>query len=152
MKAHRIYAILLRYVYNFKHSADRVTDVFYWPTIDLLLWGLTSVYFRALAPEVPSIVVVILSGLLFWIIVWRGQYEVTVNLLTELWDKNLVNIFVSPLKFSEWVTSFLILGFVKALVSFGFATVLALLLYRVGIFEFGLLLIPFVLPQQRQVL
>ena len=42
---------------------------------------------------VYPVVMIIISGILLWIIVWRGQYEITVNLLEDLWDKNLINIF-----------------------------------------------------------
>lgn len=145
MKLHRIYGIVLRYYFYFKHSIDRLSDVFYWPTIDLVLWGITSTYLRSIAPDASQIVLIIISGLLFWIIVWRGQYEVTVNLLSDLWDKNLVNMFVAPLKFSEWVAAFIIMGITKTVISFGFASILAFFLYKVNIFVYGFNMIPFIL-------
>lgn len=144
MKWHRIYGITLRYLYGFRHSWDRLTDVFYWPAMDLFLWGLTSSYIRTYAPHASNIVLMIVSGLLFWIIVWRAQYEITVNTLEEFWNKNLVNIFVTPLTFSEWVYSFIIIGIIKGLISFAFASVLAFFLYKTGIFVFGWYLLPFI--------
>lgn len=122
-----------------------MADVLYWPTIDLLLWGLASTYFRSVAPQVPEIVLIIISGILFWRIVWHGQFEVTVNLLQEIWDKNLINLFVSPLRFSEWVVSFVVMGIIKAAFTFSFAVVMAYILYRIEIFFYGLYLIPFIL-------
>ncbi|QQG44749.1 MAG: ABC transporter permease [Candidatus Roizmanbacteria bacterium] len=146
MKIHRIYGISLRYLFYFRHSLDRLSDVFYWPTIDLLLWGLTSLYFRSqLTTNANFIVFSIISGIIFWIIVWRGQYEITVNILSELWDRNLINIFASPLKFSEWIISFVILGVIKAMISFVFASAIAYLLYKLQIFAYGVYLIPFIL-------
>ncbi len=85
----------------------------------------------------------VLSGLLFWIITWRGQYEITINLLTELWDKNLINLFVAPLKFSEWVASLIVIGILKAFISIVFASVIAYFLYDINILMFGIYLIPF---------
>jgi ABC-2 type transport system permease protein len=120
-----------------------MSDSFYWPTIDLLLWGLTSVYFKNNLPGGSYILLTILSGILLWIIVWRGQYEITVNMLEDLWNKNLVNIFVSPLKFSEWLISFLIIGVVKSMISFCFALLMAFLLYKVNVFYYGWYFIPF---------
>lgn len=143
MKLHRIFGITLRYLYGFRHSWDRLTDVFYWPAMDLFLWGLTSSYIRTYAPHASNIVLMIVSGLLFWIIVWRAQYEITVNMLEEFWNKNLINIFVTPLKFSEWVCSFIIIGIIKGIISFSFASILALLLYKTGIFVYGWYLVPF---------
>ncbi len=144
MKINRIYAIVLRYLFLFRRSFDRLSDAFYWPTIDLLLWGLTSVYFRTYVPNASKIILVMISGILFWIIVWRGQYEITVNLLEDLWNENLINIFVSPLRFSEWVISFVIVGVVKAIISFAFAMMMAFLLYRVKLFFFGWYFIPLI--------
>lgn len=143
MKLHRIYGIVLRYLFLFKRSFDRLSDAFYWPTIDLLVWGLTSAYLRSFAPDAAPIILIIVSGILLWLITWRAQYEITVNLLEDLWNKNLINIFVSPLKFSEWVTSFLIVGIVKALVSVLFASGVAYLLYKVHILSYGIFLVPF---------
>ncbi len=145
MKIHRIFAIVLRYTYLFMHSFDRLSDAFYWPALDLFVWGLTSVYFRSFMPVDSPVLLIILSGIVLWLIVWRGQYEISVNLLEDLWNKNLVNIFVSPLKFSEWVVSFLIIGFIKAVVSLIFTSFLAFLLYKFRIFIYGFYIIPFFL-------
>jgi len=145
MKLHRIFAMMIRYLFAFRHNLDKVSDAFYWPTIDLLLWGLTSTYLASRAPLVPNLVLSIVSGIVFWVIVWRGQGEITLNLLEEFWDRNLINLFVSPLKFSEWFLSFIAIGLVKATMSFLFAVLVARLLYQLNLFFYGFLLIPFVL-------
>lgn len=145
MKLHRIYGMILRQFYLFTHSYDRLSDAFYWPAIDLFIWGLTSTYLRQFSPDNNKIIFVIISGILFWLITWRGQYEISVNLLEDLWNKNLVNIFVAPLKFSEWIASFIIAGILKAFISFIFASFLAYLLYKVNIFMYGFYLLPFAL-------
>lgn len=144
MKAHRVWGMTLRYLYAFRHNLDKVADAFYWPTIDLLLWGLTSTYLTSLQPNGGSQAFrIVLSGLVLWLIVWRGQGEITLNALEEFWDRNLINIFASPLRFREWIASLLMLGLVKAAASFLFAIGLAWLLYAVNLFSFGFLLIPF---------
>lgn len=146
MKLHRIYSNILRYLYMFRHSIDRMTDAFYWPTVDIVLWGIASLYFRSYLDDAPAIVAFILSGIVFWIIVWRGQAEISVNVLEEIWNRNLINIFASPLKFSEWIFSLLTIGAIKTLLSFLFGITVAFLLYKVQIFSFGFYLIPFILP------
>ena len=144
MKINRIWAMVLRYVYYFRHSLDRMSDAFYWPTMDLLLWGLTSAYFRQTSSVGSSkIIMIVISGILFWIIVWRGQYEITVNTLEEIWNKNLINIFSSPIKISEWVSSLLIIGVIKAVLSLSFASLVAYILYKINFFQFGFYIIPF---------
>lgn len=140
----RVFAMVMRYWFYLRHSYDRLADMFYWPLIDLLLWGLTSQYMRTQNPD-SNIMMLVVTGLLFWIIVWRGQYEITVNFLSELWDKNLVNIFVAPLQFKEWLAAVFVVGVTKMSISITFASIVSYFLYQVNIFTFGWYIIPFTL-------
>jgi ABC-2 type transport system permease protein len=143
MKFHRIWAVILRCNYLFKHSLDRQVDAFYWPTVDLVLWGITSTYLAQQSKTIPFAVLMVVSGIVLWIILWRGQYEFTVNILEDMWNKNLVNMFVSPLKLSEWISAFVILGIVKSAVSVSFAGLMAFVLYKTNLFTYGFKLLPF---------
>ncbi|MEX1052726.1 MAG: ABC transporter permease [Patescibacteria group bacterium] len=145
MKLHRLFGLFIRYMYYFRKSWDRLSDAFYWPAIDVLVWGITSAYVKKIAPDFPQIVLIIMSGLLLWLILWRAQYEISINLLEEFWNRNLINIFVSPVKFSEWVLTVMLLGLVKAIFSLPFAAILAYLLYKFNIFLYGFYMIPFIL-------
>ena len=131
-------------MYNFRKNWDRISDAFYWPVIDLFVWGITSTYIRKIAPDFPQIILIIMSGLLLWLILWRAQYEVSINLLEEFWNRNLINIFVAPVKFSEWVVTVMLLGFVKAALSMPLAALLAYFLYKFNIFSYGIYFLPFI--------
>ncbi|MDO8609525.1 MAG: hypothetical protein Q7R95_03170, partial [bacterium] len=137
MKIHRIYAVILRYTYTFMHSLNRMTDAFYWPFMDLLIWGLTISYINTISNGSGNVVVTVISGLLLWLVVWRGQYEISVNLLDDLWTKNLINMFVTPLQLSEWIVSVVLLGILKVVFSLGFAAIAAFILYRVALINYG---------------
>jgi ABC-2 type transport system permease protein len=115
-------------------------DVFYWPLIDLLLWGLTSSYITSSNPPANgeiSPVLTVVFGLLFWIVIWRSQYEVSTSLLQEIWDNNLINIFISPLSLKEWLFSTFCIGFIKVSISFIFASFFAKVFYRVDVLTLG---------------
>lgn len=142
MKLHRLWGLALRYLYLFRHSLDRLSDAFFWPTVDLILWGMTSRFFANSAAVDNKLVLALLGGIILWIFPWRGQYEISVNLLEDLWNRNLVNIFVSPVKFVEWVSTLLLLGVAKAILSFSFAGALAYALYTTNIFTIGWQLVP----------
>ena len=143
MKLHRIYAILLRHMYLFRRSYDKMVDSFYWITLDLLLWGITGMYFQSITPDFQNVIFMILSGVLLWNIVHRGQIDITSGLLEELWNKNLINLFVSPLTFREWIASLVALGFVKAIISFVFGSLITVLLYKFGILFYSVHLLAF---------
>lgn len=142
MRLYRLWGITLRYLFLFRRSLDRLSDAFFWPTVDIVLWGMTSKYFAASALADNRLVLILLGGIVLWIFPWRSQYEISVNLLEDLWNRNLVNIFVSPLRFTEWVVALLLLGVGKALISFLYAALLTYLLYAANIFTLGWLLLP----------
>lgn len=143
MNGNRIFAMILRDLINLRHSYDRLSDMFYWPAMDLLIWGLTGLYFVQQSRN-EILLSVMLTGLIFWIVIWRSQYEININLLHEIWDRNLVNLFASPLTLGEWIVSFLIFGLTKMFVSLTFSSLLAFFLYKYNLFLYGLWLIPFV--------
>ncbi|MBI4049313.1 MAG: ABC transporter permease [Candidatus Doudnabacteria bacterium] len=143
MSWHRIYGLILRYSYLLFRNPDRAADTFYWSTIDLLVWGLTGLYVERLAGNL-LIINIIISGIVFYYIIFRSQGEVSVNLLEEYWSHNLVNIFVSPLKFGEWMLAVVVNGVIKGLLGFVFAGAVALVLYKVAVFSYGFYLIPFI--------
>lgn len=145
MSIRRIFAMNKRYFYTLIHSYDRLSDMFYWPIMDILVWGLTGLYFASLSENPKETTNVLLTGLIFWIITWRSQYEITVNLLSEMWDRNLVNIFSSPLKLSEWITSVTIYGGLKMFVSLAFSAATAFILYQYHFFQFGWWLFPIII-------
>jgi len=142
MKIYRIWGVSLRYLYLFRHSLDRISDAFFWPTVDLVLWGMTSKFFASAASVDNTLVLALLGGIILWIFPWRGQYEISVNLLEDLWNRNLVNIFISPVLFGEWVLSLLILGVAKSIISFAYAAILTYVLYAANIFTIGWYILP----------
>lgn len=147
MSWHRIYAIILRHWYNMRRNLDRMTDLFYWPLVELLLWGLGSSYLTSFIGDNGSpatFVVAILAGICLWVIVNQTQLSVSVGLLDDMWNRNMVNIFGSPLRFSEWLIATLIVAGARMLLSVGFITVVALFLYHVNVYAAGIYLVPFV--------
>lgn len=144
MNINRVNAMFLRYLINMRHNYDRLTDMFYWPAMDLFIWGLTGLYLAQLSSNSSQYLFVILNGLVFWIVIWRAQYEITTNLLAELWDRNIINIFSTPLKVREWIVAFMLFGLMKTIVSLGFSAFLAFIFYKYNIFTYGFHLLPFI--------
>jgi len=136
MNGGRIWAVFLRYFYAF-WKFDTLCDLFYWPALDIFLWGITTVWIQKHQSGVPDLALAVLTGLVFWQLIWRGNYEVTINLLLEFWNRNLVNFFSTPLKLSEWVISVMLVGFAKILIHVIFAAGIVYFAYALSIFEVG---------------
>lgn len=138
----RIFAVFLRYFYFFARL-DHLCDLFFWPTLDLFLWGMTSVWIQHQGDNLPTIALSILTALVFWQMVWRCNYEISVNLLQEFWNRNMVNIFSTPLKLIEWIASLMLAGVFKICITALFGSCVVWLLYALNIFTLGWAFLPF---------
>lgn len=140
----RVWAIILRHLYNFRHNLDRLTDAFYWPALDVIIWGLTfSAFEKQGGVEISQVAMVIFAGIL-WYVLWRGQGEITIGILEEFWSENFVNLFATPLTQIEWMLATCILGFIKLVMTVTFTAVIAWLLYSANILSLGLSVVPFI--------
>lgn len=142
MSIRRIWGVFLRYFYYFS-KLDNLSEVFYWPMIDIFLWGITSVWIQNIQTDVPDIALMIMTGLVFWQIIWRSNYEITINILQEFWNRNLVNLFSTPLKLSEWMSATMLVGIVKMIITLLFSSLLVYLLYSLNIYEVGFAIVPY---------
>lgn len=142
MSWHRIWAVFLRYFYFFA-KMDHLTELLFWPALDIFLWGMASVWIQKRQESMPGIALAILTGLVFWQIVWRSNYEVSVNLLQEFWNRNMVNLFSTPLKLKEWIVSLMLVGITKIFFTISFGGFVVWLLYTLNIFTIGWAWLPF---------
>lgn len=139
MSLRRIYASIVRHMFTFRHSWDRLTDAFYWPGMDVVIWGLTISAIEAQGGAKASnyYISMIIFAVILWYVLWRAQIDITVSLLEELWSENLGNLFTSPLTRTEWTLSFLIIGMLKLIITLTFTSLLGFALYKVSILTLG---------------
>ncbi|MEK6887095.1 MAG: ABC transporter permease, partial [Nanoarchaeota archaeon] len=97
MKWIRIYAMLMRNLYLYKRSFPRLLDIFYWPLLELLLWGFISVFLERNNVGGANIITMLMGAIIFWDLLNQSQKAVSISFLEELWEKNFLNIFVTPL-------------------------------------------------------
>src|SRR3989344_2471535 len=113
MKWHRIYAMLRRYLYLYPRSVPRILDIFFWPITELLIWGFLTFYLRQINTSIPNVATAILGALVFWNFIQRSQQAVSIAFLEEAWERNLINIFVTPIKMTEFLAATLFVGVVR---------------------------------------
>ncbi|MDE2041316.1 MAG: ABC transporter permease, partial [Patescibacteria group bacterium] len=66
MKWHRIKALIIRQLYLDPRSFPRLMDVFFWPILELMVWGFLSVYLEKLNLNSVNILSILLGALIFW--------------------------------------------------------------------------------------
>lgn len=142
MNLSRIRGVFFRYYYNLIKGPQQLSDLFYWPLVDILLWGLTSVWIQSQHP-IANLPLILMTGLIFWQIAWRGSNDISVSLLHEFWHRNLVNLFSTPLKISEWCTGVILLCFLKLIITITFGALVVFLLYSLNVFSIGWTFLPF---------
>lgn len=145
MKLHRILALLARHLYLYRRSLPRIMEIFYWPFLDLVIWGFITIYLARYQTQIPGFVTFFLGALILWDILFRAQQGITISYLEELWARNLMNLFASPLKPSEFLAATMAMSIFKVTCVSIIMTLCALLFYSYNVFMIGLWLLPFVL-------
>ena len=133
MKLHRINALLLKFFYINISRFDRLFDVFYWPTIDLFVWGFTSFYITKIS-EV-NVLSMMIGGIILWTFVWRASQDIAVFVLEDFWSRNLYHLFSSPVTMWEHMASITIIGLIRSFVTFVFLSGVAFVFYAFNIFS-----------------
>lgn len=138
----QVKAIILRHLFEWRRNLDRLVDSFWWATIDLIFWGLTSSYIKQNNPGMPNIVSLFIGGIILWVFVQNSQRDIAMPLLNEAWNRNLINLFSTPVRLREFIVSTLILGLLKLMITTLLLTIIAIFLYKFNIFTLGVFLIP----------
>ena len=138
----RIRGVFLRYFYVLLKGPYQLSDLFYWPLVDIFLWGLASAWIGMQHPQ-EHLPLMMMTGLIFWGITWRGSVDISISLLQECWHRNLVNLFSTPLKISEWISGTILLCLCKFVITILFGASMIYLLYSINVFEVGWMFIPY---------
>ncbi len=136
MNLRRIYAILLQELYITKHSLEVIIDLFFFSTITIVGFGLTSVFLTGQIDGAPAFYLIL--GLLLWEIVRVDQYSISVGALWNIWSRNLSNMFVSPLSMSEYIGALMFSAVIKSSLVFVLLSLVTALLFKFNIFSLGL--------------
>lgn len=134
----------VRHLYLYKRSLPRLMEIFYWPILDLMVWGFISLYLARYQEGLPDFIAFFLGALILWDVLFRSQQGISISFLEDQWSRNLLNIFVSPLTPLEFVLSLIIMSMIKLLLASSLLIGLAWIFYSFNIFAIGLPLIPLV--------
>ncbi len=138
----RILALLIRYKNISFGSFPRLLSIFYWPTVQILFWGYFTNFFMSNGSfGIWSALNIILSAVVLWDVLFRGQLGLTMSFFEELWSRNLPNLFITPLKDIEMVYGLIVTSLVRTLIGITPAVFFANYFFNFHLFELGLYLI-----------
>ncbi len=142
MNWQRISALVLRYTFLYTRSMPRILEMFFWPVMELLVWGMLTQYLQTGPFKVPGFIKFLLGAMIFWDILYRAQQATTISFLEDIWARNLLNIFVAPVRISEFIVATYCVGFVKILITVAGLSAMAAVFYHFNVLSMGFALIP----------
>lgn len=128
--------MIARHFFLIRKSWPRLFSFAYYPVMQLLVWGFVTQY---LSPQsvsqgvllaVPGI---LLTGVLLWDVLVRGELGVFLSFLEEMYSRNLGNLFVSPLRLHEFVLAQMLMSIVRVIIGSGMALLVAVLFFDLRI-------------------
>jgi ABC-2 type transport system permease protein len=144
ISARRTGALLLRQYYLIRGSAARLMPLFIWVTIDMVLWGFITKYLNTVSAGV-DFVPQLLGAVLLWDFFTRVMQGVTLAFFEDVWSRNFLNLFASPLSIGEYVTGLVLSTIATSAVGVVVMLLLADVVFGLSFFSFGIALLPFLL-------
>ncbi|HLI02698.1 MAG TPA: ABC transporter permease [Terracidiphilus sp.] len=145
MNPRRLAAIALRQFYLFRGSFARVIPLFAWVAIDMVLWGFMTRYLNVVAGSRYRFVPALLGAVLFWDFMSRVLQGVTTAFFEDVWARNFLNVFASPITTAEYIGGLLVCSMGASAVGLVVMVLVAGLAFGLSFAAYGAMLVPFLL-------
>jgi ABC-2 type transport system permease protein len=142
LRPRRVAAILLRQAYLFRGSPARVLPLFAWVAIDVVLWGFITRYLNAVSAARLDFVTVILGAVLLWDFFGRVMQGVTMTFFEDVWTRNFLNVFATPLTIAEYVSGLVLSSVATSAIGLLVMIALATAAFGLSFAAYGLVLVP----------
>jgi ABC-2 type transport system permease protein len=145
MSGRRTAAIVLRQLYLLRGSPARIPPLFAWVAIDVTLWGFITRYLNSVSGSGFNFVPALLGAVLLWDFFIRVMQGVTTAFLEDVWSRNFLNFFATPLSISEYIGGLILSSILSSAVGVAVMFVLARLVLKLSFLTYGALLVPFLM-------
>ncbi len=141
----RMWAITLRYFYLLRGSPARVLPLFAWVAIDIVLWGFISRFLNSVTSAGFNFIPTLLGAVLLWDFLIRIMQGVTMAFFEDVWSRNFLNIFATPLSISEYLGGLVLSSIATSAVGLVVMLLLATAVFGLSFFAYGVALVQFLL-------
>jgi ABC-2 type transport system permease protein len=145
MRASRVAAIVLRQVYLLRGSPVRLLPMVAWVAIDIVLWGFITRYLDKVSGPHVNFTASLLGAVLLWDFLSRVMQGTTTAFFEDVWSRNFLNIFATPLRISEYLAGLVTTGVCTSLLGLAAMLILATSVFGLSFVAYGAALIPFLL-------
>ena len=143
MSFSRTLTIVLRQIYLIRGSFSRVFPLFAWAAVDMVLWGFLTRYLNTVASPGFNFVPTLLGAVLLWDFFIRIMQGVTMAFFEDVWSRNFLNIFATPLSVSEYVNGLVLSSIATSMVGLAVMLFIAVAVFKLSFFVYGFMAIPF---------
>lgn len=141
----RTAAVALRQYYLLRGSVARVLPLFAWVAIDIILWGFITRYLNEVTSPGFDFVPVLLGAVLLWDFFGRVMHGVATAFLEDIWSRNFLNLFSTPLSISEYLSGMVVTSVVTSIAGLVAMLILAMAVFGLSFAAYGVMFIPFLL-------
>ena len=145
MSLRRTAALLLRQFYLLRGSPARFVPLFSWVAIDIILWGFITRYLNSVSGARFNFVPAMLGAVLLWDFMARVMMGVTTAFLEDVWSRNFLNLFASPLSVSEYLAGLVLSSIATSAIGLVVMVALATLVFGLSFFVYGAMLAVYLL-------
>ncbi|MCK9574001.1 MAG: ABC transporter permease [Candidatus Omnitrophica bacterium] len=145
MSFYRISTIVLRQLYLIRGSFSRVFPLFAWIGVDMVLWGFLTKYLNTVASAGFNFIPALLGAVLLWDFFGRIMQGVTIAFFEDVWSRNFLNIFATPLLISEYVSGLVLTSILTSLAGLFVMLIIATFFFNLSFLAYGFMIIPFLL-------
>ncbi len=139
MNIKRILAIFVRQVFLYQTNPIRLTAIFLWPFLEILQWGFITKYLSKLGETNFSFTTVVLGTVILFEFMTRVDTSIMTTFLEDIWSNNLLNLFSTPIRISEYLSGMVLTSIVIGSVNLIFVSILAGLVFRYNIVKIGVI-------------
>ncbi len=111
----------------------------------MVLWGFLTKYLNTVVSHGFDFVPVLLGAVLLWDFFIRIMQGVTMAFFEDVWSRNFLNIFATPLLVSEYIGGLVLSSIATSLVGLVVMLFIAVTFFKLSFFVYGLMVIPFLL-------
>jgi ABC-2 type transport system permease protein len=145
MNIHRLFAITFRYYLLLRDNFTRSFQILVWALLDVVLWGFLTKYLDTVGNPGFSFVPVLLGAVTLWAFMSRAMQGVSTPFLEDVWSRNLLNFFASPLTMGEYIGGLVLASIATSSLGLLAMTVLASLLFGLSLWSLGVAFAAFVI-------
>lgn len=144
MNLNIIRALVTRYLLLYTRNPVRLVELFFWPIVQLLVWGFVTRYLQEQGTGTfPQVITFLIGAIILWDALFRAQQGVAISFLEDVWTRNLLNVFAAPVRMTEYLAATFLVGIMRVSVTGLMLVLIAFFGYAFNLFQFEWALIAF---------